>query len=289
MQVGGDEIAERSPKAIRRDFGTLGQLAEGSVAQVVFSSILSLAEKSTERGRKTHLTDRWLRDWCHWWNFCFFDHEEVYKAPGLLATDGVQLSRRGKRVLGHELAGLIEGFKLGSKGEGNIPQLTRDKPRHVMLGLGVRSIAQLKCIYANAHNMRNKHKELEAIVEQDGYNLITITETWWDDSHDWTAAMDGYKLLSRDRRGKRGDGLVLYVRDCFDCIELDNCDDKVGCLWVKMRGKANKADILLGVCYRPLNQNEEADEVFCKRLAEVSQSLALVLMGDFNLPDICWK
>jgi len=56
-----------------------------------------------------------------------------------------------------------------------------------------------------------------------------------------------------------------------------------------MREKANKADILLGVCYRPPNQDEEADEVFYKRLAEVSQSLALVLMGDFNLADICWK
>jgi len=56
-----------------------------------------------------------------------------------------------------------------------------------------------------------------------------------------------------------------------------------------MRGKANKADILLGVCYRPSNQGEEADEVFYKRLAEVSQLLPLVLMGDFYLPDICWK
>jgi len=83
--------------------------------------------------------------------------------------------------------------------------------------------------------------------------------------------------------------VALYVRDCFDCIELNNCDDKVECLWVKMRGKANKADILLGVCYRPPSQDEEADQVFYKWLAEVSQSLALVLMGDFNLPDICWK
>ena len=53
--------------------------------------------------------------------------------------------------------------------------------------------------------------------------------------------------------------------------------------------QANKADILLGVYYRPPNQDEEADEVFYKRLAEVSQSLALVLVGDFNLLDICWK
>jgi len=58
---------------------------------------------------------------------------------------------------------------------------------------------------------------------------------------------------------------------------------------VRMRIKANKADILLGVCYRPPNQDEEVDEVFYKRLAEVSQPLALVLMGDFNLPYIGWK
>jgi len=31
-----------------------------------------------------------------------------------------------------------------------------------------------------------------------------------------------------------------------------------------MKGKANKADILLGVCYRPPNQDEEADEAFYK-------------------------
>jgi len=83
--------------------------------------------------------------------------------------------------------------------------------------------------------------------------------------------------------------VAMYIRDCFDCTELKDCDDNVECLWVKMKGKANKADILLGVCYRPPDQNEEADEAFYKTLAEVSQSLVLVLVGDFNLPDICWK
>jgi len=83
--------------------------------------------------------------------------------------------------------------------------------------------------------------------------------------------------------------VALYVRDCFDCIELNDCGDKVECLRVNMRGKANKADILLRICYRPSNQDEEVDEVFCKRLAEVSQSLALVLIRNFNLPDTCWK
>jgi len=31
------------------------------------------------------------------------------------------------------------------------------------------------------------------------------------------------------------------------------------------------------------------DEVFSEKLAEVTQSLALVFMGDFSSPDICWK
>ncbi|XP_010148817.1 PREDICTED: sodium/potassium/calcium exchanger 2-like [Eurypyga helias] len=35
--------------------------------------------------------------------------------------------------------------------------------------------------------------------------------------------------------------------------------------------------------------DEEADEIFCKQLGEVSPSPALVLMEDFNLADVCWK
>ncbi|KAM9590503.1 uncharacterized protein ACIBXB_005763 [Morphnus guianensis] len=155
--------------------------------------------------------------------------------------------------------------------------------------LGVDSIGQLKCIYANARSMGNKQEELEAIVQQDSYDLVAIMETWWDDSHDWSAAMDGYKLFRRDRQGRRGGGVAVYVRECFDCTELHDSDDKVECLWVRMRGKANKADIVLGVCYRPPDQVEETDESFYKRLAVVSESCARVLVRDFNFPDVCWK
>lgn len=53
--------------------------------------------------------------------------------------------------------------------------------------------------------------------------------------------------------------------------------------------KANRAVIVVGVYHRLLNQDEEADEAFYKQLVEISQLLALVLLRDFNLPDICWK
>jgi len=40
--------------------------------------------------------------------------------------------------------------------------------------------AQLKCIYTNARSMGNIEEKLEAIVQQDSYDLVTITATWWD-------------------------------------------------------------------------------------------------------------
>jgi len=39
----------------------------------------------------------------------FFDREFVYMTPGLLTTDGVHLSQRGKRIFAQHSAGLLEG------------------------------------------------------------------------------------------------------------------------------------------------------------------------------------
>ena len=64
--------------------------------------------------------------------------------------------------------------------------------------------------------------------------------------------------------------VALYVRECFDCLEINDGDDRVGCLWVRIRERANKADILVGVCYRLPNQDEETDETFNKKLGAVS-------------------
>lgn len=96
-QVGRDKVDEKSPRAIKKDFKALGQLVEGTGAQVVFSSIPSVAGKNAKKNR-THLVNMYLKDQCHWWNFIFFNHEVLYTTPGLLETDGVHLSSKGKRI-----------------------------------------------------------------------------------------------------------------------------------------------------------------------------------------------
>ena len=60
-------------------------------------------------------------------------------------------------------------------------------------------------------------------------------------------------------------------------------------LWVVIRGWGRTGDVTVGVCYRPPGQEDRADEALYSQIGAASRSQALVLMGDFNHPDICWR
>ena len=40
-----------------------------------------------------------------------------------------------------------------------------------------------------------------------------------DESHDWNTLIEDYRLFRRDRQGRRGGGVALYVRKLIDCEE----------------------------------------------------------------------
>ncbi|TRZ08327.1 hypothetical protein HGM15179_018777 [Zosterops borbonicus] len=82
--------------------------------------------------------------------------------------------------------------------------------------------------------------------------------------------------------------LCLQRKD-LNTTEFEITDNKVDCLWVRVTGKANKPDILVRIWYRTPNQDEEVVVLFYKQLEDVSGSQALVLIGDFNLPNVCWE
>ena len=152
--------------------------------------------------------------------------------------------------------------------------------------------AQLKCLYTNARSMGNKQEELEAAVLLESYNLVTLTEMWWDESHDWTVPINGYRLFRRDRRGSRGGGLARYIKKSIQCQELSlkNSHKQVESLWVRIRDQGNnKGNLVVGVCYRPPDPGKSIDDDFLLQLQKASHSQALILLGNFNHPNICWK
>ncbi|PKU31487.1 rna-directed dna polymerase from mobile element jockey- hypothetical protein [Limosa lapponica baueri] len=107
-------------------------------------------------------------------------------------------------------------------------------------------------------------------------------------SHNWKTTMDVYKLFRKDRKGRRGAGTALYVKEKFECMEVSYGDHKssIKCFWIKIGGIITKGNLMVGICYEPPNQGDEANETLLRLLKEVSGTQKLVLMGDFNYLDI---
>ncbi|KAJ7402889.1 hypothetical protein BTVI_82469 [Pitangus sulphuratus] len=75
--------------------------------------------------------------------------------------------------------------------------------------------------------------------------------------------------------------------NCQHCSPVAD-DEHVENLWVRTEGQASEGDTL-GIYYRPPNQEKEVDEAFYRQFEAASKSQAVVLVGDFSYPDICWR
>ncbi|RMC13388.1 hypothetical protein DUI87_10923 [Hirundo rustica rustica] len=79
------------------------------------------------------------------------------------------------------------------------------------------------------------------MVQQQSCDVAAITETWWDDSRGWSTALNGYKIFRRDRQGRRGGGVALYIKQTFDTVGIETKEGGVECLW---KGKTNLCSLL---------------------------------------------
>lgn len=67
-------------------------------------------------------------------------------------------------------------------------------------------------VFVHWHSLGNDLDELEISMWVRGCDLIEVMETPWDASHDWSAAMQSYRLFRKDRLGRWEGGVVFYLR-----------------------------------------------------------------------------
>ena len=90
----------------------------------------------------------------------------------------------------------------------------------MIIGLGVRREAQLKCVYTNARSMGNKQEELEATVRQASYDLVAITETSGGTTP-MTGVLQWMATNSSGRIGREG-GVVEWLSTLKSALRLLN-------------------------------------------------------------------
>ena len=83
------------------------------------------------------------------------------------------------------------------------------------------SEAGYRCVCLNARSIVNKKNELNIMVEDTDHNIIGITESWANtDITDAELGLTGYVMFRRDRIGRRGGGVILYVKESIQAYEI---------------------------------------------------------------------
>ena len=76
-------------------------------------------------------------------------------------------------------------------------------------------------MFLNARSIINKKNELDIIVDEIKPHIIGITESWANnDITDAELGLEGYVMFRKDRMGKRGGGVLLYVNEAIPAYEV---------------------------------------------------------------------
>lgn len=139
--------------------------------------------------------------------------------------------------------------------------------------------------------MLNKLEEL--IIQVDTYlpDIIGISESWANELvGDAELNIKNYNLFRSDRKKGRGGGVLLYVRDSIRATEVSTVEVFSEHVWCKIKTDHVTQELYIGVCYRSPNHKLFPDN--SKELMNVINEMhgkPMILMGDFNYPDICWN
>ena len=120
------------------------------------------------------------------------------------------------------------------------------------------SKAGYRCVCLNARSIVNKKNELNIMVGDIDPHIIGITESL--DNTDITDAelgLIGYVMFRRDRIGRRGGGVILYVKESIQAYEitLEREADYDEAVWCKIVSGNSK--LTIGLVYRNPYINEE--------------------------------
>ena len=144
------------------------------------------------------------------------------------------------------------------------------------------SEAGYRCVCLNARSIINKKNELNIMVEDIDPHIIGITESWANtDITDAELGLTGYVMFRRDRIGRRGGGVILYVKESIQAyeIKLESEADYDEAVWCKIVSGNSK--LTIGLVYRSPNTNEADNTKIQNAIKEVSKE-ECIIMGDFN-------
>ena len=153
---------------------------------------------------------------------------------------------------------------------------------------GSTSKAELKRVCLNARSIINKKNELDIMVDEIKPHIIGVTESWAnDDITDAELGLESYVMFRKDRMGKRGGGVLLYIKETIPAYEVQlqeeaDCKEAIWCKLV-----TGHTTVTIGVVYRCPKITKQNNEKIHNAISEVSKG-DCIIMEDFNHGNIKW-
>ena len=152
-----------------------------------------------------------------------------------------------------------------------------------------------KLVHLNVRSLVKKIDQIRILLQSTSIDIITFSETWLI-SHLSSALFNiaGYKLLRQDRlnkkkSGKRGGGLLTYVKDrhssaCEVLEELNVSNENIEAQWTLIH-RPHCKNIVIGNLYRPPSGDlVKALKYLDECLGSINLSkVDLFLLGDLNV------
>lgn len=148
-----------------------------------------------------------------------------------------------------------------------------------------------KCLLLNTRSIRNKINDLNALLLMDSFDIVALTETWLDNEFDdRDLHLEGYSIHRRDRRGKRGGGVLLATKSHLPCVRRHDLEVNAEMLACELK-TSNTRCLLFAVFYRPPDVEETFLDEFRRFLNKASGTgiADLIITGDFNFPCVDWS
>ena len=142
---------------------------------------------------------------------------------------------------------------------------------------------EIKSVCMNARSIINKKTELNNMVDDIKPHIIGITESWAnDDITDAQLGLEGYVMFRKDRIGRRGGGVLLFIKETIPAYELQlkeeaDCNEAIWCKLV-----TGHTTVTIGVVYRCPNITEQNNQKIHNAISEVSKGDCIITMGILN-------
>ena len=147
-----------------------------------------------------------------------------------------------------------------------------------------------KILNINCQSIRSKLPNFLALVETHSPDVIAVTETWLNpDILTSEILPPGYNLIRKDRNtGSRGGGVLLAIKQNLVFQELNlNVNFFCETAWASINLQGS-SPLIIGVFYRSQITDITYMQNFKTVLDQLPPNSNLLLVGDFNMPDIDW-